>query len=266
MEKEITIAGKKIFYRLYGKGKLVMLVHGFGEKGDVWQNQVDALQNRFRLIVPDLPGSGHSEMISDMSVEGMAEALKAVLDEETGGSGQAQISVIGHSMGGYITLAFVEKYGAMLNSFGLLHSTAFPDSEEKKAARRKGIEFIRENGAFEFLRTTSPNLFSAKTKEERGSMVDQFIESLKDLSSETLIAYYEAMMNRPDRLSVLKNYKKDILFIMGEYDTAVPLADGLKQCHIPQISHVHILHESGHMGMMEEAAKTNQVLGEFLTI
>jgi pimeloyl-ACP methyl ester carboxylesterase len=264
MEKEITIAGKKIFYGLYGQGKPVMLVHGFGEIGDVWQNQVDALQNRFRLIVPDLPGSGRSEMISDMSVEGMAEILKGVLFEETGDLEQAQVSVVGHSMGGYVTLAFVEKYGAMLNSFGLFHSTAFPDSEEKKAARRKGIEFIRENGAFEFLKTTSPNLFSPKTKEERPEMVNQFIESLKDFSPEALIAYYEAMINRPDRVSVLKNFKKDILFVMGEHDNAVPLADGLKQCHLPQISHVHILHESGHMGMMEEAEKSNQVLEEFL--
>ncbi|TMI74221.1 MAG: alpha/beta hydrolase [Bacteroidetes bacterium] len=265
MEKEITIAGKKIFYRLYGQGNPVMLVHGFGEIGDVWLNQVDALQDKYRLIVPDLPGSGRSEMISDMSVEGMAEILKMVINEETGDPRQAQVSVIGHSMGGYVTLALVEKYGETLNSFGLFHSTAFPDSDEKKAARRKGIEFIRENGAFEFLKTTSPNLFSAKTKEERASMVDQFIESLKDFSPEALIAYYEAMINRPDRVSVLKNFKKDILFVMGEYDTAVPMADGLKQCHLPQISHVHILHESGHMGMMEEAAKSNQVLEEFLT-
>jgi pimeloyl-ACP methyl ester carboxylesterase len=136
--------------------------------------------------------------------------------------------------------------------------------KKKKAARRKGIEFIRENGAFEFLKTTSPNLFSPKTKEERPEMVNQFIESLKDFSPEALIAYYEAMINRPDRVSVLKNFKKDILFVMGEYDNAVPLADGLKQCHLPQISHVHILHESGHMGMMEEAEKSNQVLEEFL--
>jgi pimeloyl-ACP methyl ester carboxylesterase len=265
MDKEITIGGKKIFYRLYGQGKPVMLVHGFGETGDIWQKQVDALQNRFKLIVPDLPGSGHSEMIADMSVEGMAEILKAILDKETGDPGPAQISVTGHSMGGYVTLAFVEKYGAMLNSFGLFHSTAFPDSEEKKAARRKGIEFIRENGAFEFLKTTSPNLFSPKTKEETPGMIDQFIESLNDFTPEALIAYYEAMINRPDRLSVLKNFKKDIHFVMGEYDTAVPMEDGLKQCHIPQVSHVHILHGSGHMGMMEEAAKSSQVLEEFLT-
>ncbi|HET6996610.1 MAG TPA: alpha/beta hydrolase [Chitinophagaceae bacterium] len=264
MEKEITIAGKKIFYRLYGQGKPVMLVHGFGEMGDVWQNQVDALQDRFKLIVPDLPGSGRSEMIADMSMEGMAEIIKALIDKEASGSRSENISVIGHSMGGYVTLAFAEKYETMINSFGLFHSSAFPDSEEKKAARRKGIEFMRENGAFEFLKTSSPNLFSPKTKEENAGMVEDFIQSLRNFSAEASIAYYEAMINRPDRVSVLKNFKKDILFVIGEYDNAVPPADQLKQSHLPQVSHLHILHQSGHMGMMEEAGKSNQILEEFL--
>ena len=73
MEKQIEIASKKIFYTLSGKGKPVMLVHGFGETGEVWKNQVAFLKDSFQLIVPDLPGSGQSEMIDDMSMEGMAE-------------------------------------------------------------------------------------------------------------------------------------------------------------------------------------------------
>jgi pimeloyl-ACP methyl ester carboxylesterase len=70
MNKQIEIAGKKIFYRVYGNGKPVMLVHGFGETGDVWKNQIAYLQSSFQLIVPDLPGSGESDMIDDMSMEG----------------------------------------------------------------------------------------------------------------------------------------------------------------------------------------------------
>ncbi len=82
MNKEIEVAGKKIFYRVYGKGNPVMLVHGFGETGNVWEKQVAFLKDSFLLIVPDLPGSGQSEMIDDMSMEGMAEVLKEILDKE----------------------------------------------------------------------------------------------------------------------------------------------------------------------------------------
>ena len=73
MNKEIIIAGKKIFYAVYSNGKPVMLIHGFGETGEVWENQIEFLKDHFKLIVPDLPGSGQSEMIDDMSMEGMAE-------------------------------------------------------------------------------------------------------------------------------------------------------------------------------------------------
>ena len=112
------------------------------------------------LIVPDLPGAGKSDMIDDMSMEGMAEMLKAIIDKEKISS----FVLIGHSMGGYITLAFAEKYPQYLIKFGLFHSTAYADNEEKKAIRRKGIDFIKEHGAFEFLKNTTPNLFSPDYK------------------------------------------------------------------------------------------------------
>lgn len=77
-QKEINYQGKRLFYRLQGEGPVVMLVHGFGEDGTVWKNQYDIFPNN-KLIVPDLPGSGMSEMIEDMSMEGLAEALREIL-------------------------------------------------------------------------------------------------------------------------------------------------------------------------------------------
>ena len=82
MKKQIDFGGKKIFYAVYGNGKPVMLLHGFGETGEVWKNQIDFLKDLFKLIVPDLPGSGQSEMIEDMSMEGMAEVIKVIFDKE----------------------------------------------------------------------------------------------------------------------------------------------------------------------------------------
>ena len=260
MNKEIQYEGKKIMYRLLGKGRPVMLVHGFGETGDVWQYQAELLANEFLLIIPDLPGSGGSAMVTDMSMEGLAEVLHSIIHEEN----IDRCIMIGHSMGGYITLAFAEKYWNHLVAFGLFHSSAFADTEEKKATRRKGIEFIRQHGAFEFLKTSTPNLFSGITKENNKELIDRFIGSLSNFSAPSLVSYYESMMQRPDRTKVLKNSGLPVLFTMGKYDNAIPLDDGLKQCHIPEKSYIHILHQSGHMGMLEEPARACRLLGQFL--
>jgi pimeloyl-ACP methyl ester carboxylesterase len=266
MNKEITIAGKKLFYRVSGNGRPVMLVHGFGETGDVWDKQVAFLKGDYKLIVPDLPGSGQSVIIEDMSMEGMAETLKAILVAEYSKEPlKGGFCLIGHSMGGYVALAFAEKYGEMLNGLGLFHSSAFADTEEKKAARKKGIAFIEEHGAFEFLKTSTPNLFSPGFKAESPELVDEFVQSLNNFLPESLVLYYESMIKRPDRSAILKKSSTPVLFIMGEFDNAIPLQDGLKQCHLPERAYINILHQSGHMGMMEETDKSNRLLKEFLS-
>jgi len=252
--------GHQIFYRTIGNGRPVVLIHGFGEESNVWENQIELLKDKFQLIIPELPGSGHSEIIADMSIDGMAEVIHFIIQHEK----IEQCIVIGHSMGGYITLAFAEKYQEYLSAFGLFHSTAYPDNEEKKEVRRKGIEFIKEKGPFEFLRTSIPNQFSPITKKQNPDLVDEFIDGLRNFSADVLVSYYEAMIKRPDRTKVLKKATAPVLFVMGEHDNAVPLQDVLKQCHLPEKSYIHILYQSGHLGMLEEAEKSNRILEKFL--
>ena len=260
MNKELLYQNKKIFYRIIGSGKPVVLIHGFGEDGNIWSNQVEYLKDKFKLIIPDLPGSGQSEMIDDMSMEGMAEVTHSIIHKENIDA----CTVIGHSMGGYITLAFAEKYWNHLNTFGLIHSTAYADSEEKKTVRRKGIEFINQYGAFEFLKTTTQTLFSQQTKDERPELIDELVAGMDNFSPTALVSYYEAMILRPDRTKILQKATVPVLFIMGKYDNAVPLEDGLKQCHFPEKSYIYVFRNSGHMGMLEEKDKSNEILDKFL--
>jgi pimeloyl-ACP methyl ester carboxylesterase len=182
----------------------------------------------------------------------------------TGKVGMGRAILIGHSMGGYITLALAEKYPERLKAFGLFHSTAFADSEEKKEARRKGIKFIQQHGSYEFFKTSTPNLFAPATKEERGHLVTEQIEAVRNVAGAALVNYYESMIKRPDRTAVLKNSQVPVLFVMGRFDNAVPLEDVLKQCHLPQLSYIELLHNSGHMGMVEETERSNKVLTEFI--
>ncbi|MGH2552479.1 MAG: alpha/beta fold hydrolase [Chitinophagaceae bacterium] len=294
MNKEFLYQNKKIFYRIIGSGKPVVLIHGFGEDGNIWRPpptppkeglpnthtslfENSSLTSKFKFIIPDLPGSGKSEMIEDMSIEGMAKVIMAIMKTESeippsgiafgkpsateGGGGTC---IIGHSMGGYITLALAEKYPNHISAFGLFHSTADPDTEEKKATRRKGIAFIRQHGAFKFLKTATPNLFSQKTKDKNPKLINEFIAGLNNFSPEALVSYYEAMMARPDRTKMLQKATVPVLFIMGKYDNAVPLEDGLQQCHLPEKSYIYILRNSGHMGMLEEKDVCNMNLEKFL--
>jgi len=263
MEKNFQYKGNNIYYSCEGSGPTVVLLHGFGEDSRVWQNLAATLKNDHYLIIPDLPGSGRSEMTGDMSIEGMAEVTRAILENESV-EGQGPVDCIAHSMGGYIALAFLEKYPSLLNSLGLFHSTSYADTEEKKIARRKSITFIKDKGAFEFLKTSIPNLFSTHARQKMTVEIEDFINQQRSFTGEALVAYYEAMIARPDRGSLLTNSKIPFLFLMGKYDTAVPFSDSLEQCHLPEIAYIHILRESAHMGMMEEAGLANRILKNFL--
>ena len=260
MEKEIQYKGKKLTYFDLGSGPVVVLLHGFGEDANIWKDQVRHLQKKFRVITPHLPGSGTSEIIEDMSMEGIAESLHFLLQQE----GISKCVLIGHSMGGYITLAFAERHSEMLSGFGLFHSTAYADTAEKKETRKKGIEFIKLHGAAAFLKTATPNLYSNITKEEKGEVIENHIQSVNYFSKDALIKYYEGMMGRSDRTHVLKQNKLPFLIVLGKEDAVVPLKDGLAQSYLPVVSHVHILQKSAHMGMVEEAEETNTLIAEYL--
>ena len=264
--KTITYQSSRIFYRVAGKGKPIILIHGFGEDGEIWNEQVDHLKDNFRVIIPDIPGSGRSAIDSwqpTIGIEEHAEFIKAITDEEK----IKMCTIIGHSMGGYITLAFAEKYPEMLTAFGLVHSTAFADSEEKKLARLKSIEFIKSNGAYEFLKTSVPGLFMRHDgSQPSDTCIKILIEKSKSFTVEALAQYYQAMIDRPDRTAVLKNAGCPVLFIIGEYDMAVPFQQGLQQSYLPARSHINILRNSAHMGMLEETKKVNEILVEFLNL
>ena len=259
-QKTITYKGKTVAYNIAGSGRVVVLVHGFGEDGAIWQQQVKALQNSFTVVVPHLPGSGASALQADMSMEGLADSVEAVVRAE----GIAECVMIGHSMGGYVTLAFAERHKRVLKGFGLFHSTAFGDSDEKRQTRQKGIDFIKQHGAHAFLKTTIPNLYGPATKQTAPTLIEEHLASVSYFTDAALINYYQAMMARPDRMAVLKETLLPVLFVLGRHDAAVPPEDGWKQAHVPQKSYIHMLNNSGHMGMLEEVETTNTLLNEYL--
>jgi pimeloyl-ACP methyl ester carboxylesterase len=260
--KSIKYQSKEISYYDEGKGRSIILLHGFAEDHFIWNRQVDFFKNKCRLIVPDLPGSGLSEILKDMSIEGMAACIIQLISETC--TPKDLPYLIGHSMGGYIALAVAEKNPGRLAGLGLFHSTAYPDSPEKKIGRNKSIEFIRQHGSDPFIRQSIPNLFSESSKKYDSDIIETLIRRFGGFSPESLVSYYEAMIKRPDRTSVLKHFPGPVLFVIGAQDAAIPADDILKQCHLPSISHIHIFENTAHMGMLENTTRSDVVLEEFV--
>jgi pimeloyl-ACP methyl ester carboxylesterase len=257
IEKDISL-----FYRTTGTGEPAMLVHGFAEDGRIWDELVPQLEKQYRLIIPDHVGSGRSTgSLDGLSMESLADNLQLIVEKEQ----LQKFAMIGHSMGGYVALAYAEKYQETLSRLGLFHSTAFEDSAGKKAAREKNIAFISKHGSAKFQEQAIPNLFSEESKKKIPEKVSAMIGRYGNFSPSALVAYTKAMKDRPERMEVLENFKKPILFIMGEKDTAVPIEQGLKQCSIPELSYIYIAAQSGHMGMLEEPDFCLKALQDFLS-
>ncbi len=249
MEKVVDYQGANICYHVYGEGENVVLLHGFAEDSSIWSRQINSLKPFCRLIIPDLPGSGKSTMLHTptISMEDYARSIQVILSHEN----IAQCIMLGHSMGGYVTLAFAALFPGHLRGFGLVHSTAFADDATKKENRKKGIELMRQYGTYAFLKNTTPNLFSARFKKYHEDEISGLIEQGKNFTTEVLVQYYTAMLSRVDRTSLLTNSHVPVLFILGDEDVAAPLTDLLQQVHLPKTSVVHILEGVGHMGMWE---------------
>jgi pimeloyl-ACP methyl ester carboxylesterase len=257
MEETFIYKSSTISYRTEGSGQAVVLLHGFGEDSHIWDQQISFLNEKCLLIVPDIPGSGKSSMLEstdhspltthDISITDYADAIHALLEHEKIGS----CIMLGHSMGGYITLAFAEKYPGKLKAFGLINSTAFADNDEKKQTRQRAIDTIEKYGAFPFLKTTIPSLFGAKFKQEYPEKVDELTEAGRSFTKEALQQYYRAMMNRPDRSTILRNNPLPVLFITATEDAPAPMNDILLQSRLPDKPYLHILTNVGHMSLWE---------------
>lgn len=245
--------------------KTIVLLHGFGEDHRIFEQQVIQLSAGYKVFTPDLPGSGkryeHVWQPGTETIEWLADWVREQLKRE----GIEKCTLFGHSMGGYITMAFAEKYPEMLEGFGLIHSSAFPDNAAKKEMRAKAIDFMKEKGGFTFLKTAIPGLFGPDFSKQHPESINKLVELAKSFRFESLAAYYRAMMARPDRTHVLKSTSLPVLMVAGTDDNAIPLADLLVQAPMPAICHFHILENTGHMGMLESPGKLFPILLNFMT-
>lgn len=250
-------------YTKSGDGPAVILLHGFGEDHHIFNSTVSMLEKKYTVYTPDLLGTGMSPINtfpSNFSIEYLADSIATFMEYEK----IENCVLLGHSMGGYVTVAFAKKYPQFLKGFGLLHSTALPDTPLKIENRTRGISFIQKFGAATFLESTAPNLFGTFTQKNHPTIVTEFTKALPHFSNEALIAYYHAMMARPNHTPVLETTNLPVLFIVGDQDMAVALEDTLPQTKMPNTAYLYVLENCGHMGMLEHPIIFNNAVLDFL--
>lgn len=235
-----------IYYSKNGEGNTIVLLHGFCENSTCFNKQVFFLQQYFCVITPDLPGVGNSSTTNNTSMESMADEVFLILEKEKISS----CIMLGHSMGGYVTLAFAKKYSHILKGFGLMHSTAFADSEERKLKRDQAIKVIKEKGSDFYVVNFIPPLFSAEFNDKE--IINEFILEGKRTSNEGLTQALLAMKSRPDSISFLQQTSLPVLFIVGKNDTIIPEKDIFYQASLCKQSEIIYLQNSAHMGFIEE--------------
>ncbi|MBI1226382.1 MAG: alpha/beta fold hydrolase [Bacteroidetes bacterium] len=242
------------------EGLPVILIHGFLEDSRLWDEWLPLLPPR-RYIRIDLPGSGNSELLENLSIDSMAEAVAAVVEH----LGLERFVLMGHSMGGYVALAFAEKWGGKLAGLCLFHSHPFEDSEEKKTSRLKSVEFIQKNGHVIYVRQAIPQLFVYDYSKGYQSEVNRLIHNAANFKPANIIATLDAMRLRPDRSEVLRNIACPVLMLIGKHDTAVPLELSMAMTPLPSQASIHVFPTVGHMGMFSASRETAKAFREFLT-
>ena len=244
--KNYTKGHFKIHYQDGGEGTPVLLLHGYGEDGNIWKPVLEAFEG-YRVIMPDFPGFGKSKVAADYTLPEMMEVFLEILDEE----GIDRFFVFGHSMGGYTASEFVHAVPERLLGVGMIHSHPFGDTQEIRANRKKREEHIASYGLEGFTREFYPVLFGTGFAASHPEVVEEMRKTGASLDPQTFIAGMRAMRIRADRSAGFKNFPGPVLFLVGDGDRAVPADLSMKQLSLPPVADVHILEGIGHTSMLE---------------
>lgn len=263
MEKIISFNGTKIFYEITGSGFPVVLLHGFCEDNTSWNEWKKPFEEKFTLITPDLFGFGKSEIPQEKTTMKLfAEQLKFILEEEK----ISKFILIGHSMGGYISMQFAKLFSEKLSGLCLFHSSALADDEAKKAGRKKSIDFISRNGSEHFVKELYDGLFYEDFKNQNQKFLAELLNYGKTFSAQAIMNAQQAMMEREDTTEVLKNISVPLLFFIGMQDKNVLPEKIIPQTLFPKISQIEIYENVAHMGMFEQKEKTQNASLSFISL
>ena len=256
MQEYISYKNIQIAFTVEGKGETIVLLHGFLESSTIWKNVVSAFKETHQLITIDLLGHGKTEKLGYIhSMETMAETVHAVLSELK----VEKASIIGHSMGGYVALAFAEKFPQQLEKLVLLNSSTVADSEERKENRDRAKRLVKQNKQA-FISMAIKNLFTDENRNALRTEINALVEEAVQLPEEYIIASVEGLKNRKDRTEILQQYSGEKIIIAGKNDPVVPFKE--IEAIAEKTNSTFISFEDGHMSYLENEEELLKVLNE----
>jgi pimeloyl-ACP methyl ester carboxylesterase len=242
-----------------GKGKAIVFLHGFLASKKMWEPFAKELSKTQRVITIDLLGHGNTDCLSYVhTMEEMAEAVQEVIHYLK----LRKYFLIGHSLGGYVSLAMAENNPDNIKGLVMFHSTAKADSKQKKIDRGRAIKIVKRNTKV-FINEAIPNLFNTQYKPyKRG--ITQIKKLALATSKQGIVAALEGMKNRIDREIILKFAPYPVLFIIGEKDNILPYKDLVNQAKLPDNGNYLLLKKVGHMGFIESKQETYKTIKKFV--
>jgi len=247
----------QISYTDTGKGTAVVLLHGFLENKTMWDIYVTELSKKNRIITIDLLGHGETESLGYIqTMEENADVVHEVLSKLR----IRKAILIGHSMGGYVALAFAELYPEKMKGLVLLNSTSKEDSPERKKNRDRAIKAVKKDYET-FIRLSIANLFSEDNRE----ILSNEIEGVKIQAIKTplqgIVASLEGMKIRKDREFLLHTTTYPKLLILGKKDPVLNYEENLEQIKSTDVDLVTFA--DGHMSSIENQVELITVLADF---
>ncbi len=243
----MTIKYKNInlYFTDEGKGEAVVLLHGFLENSSMWTNLGPEISKNHRVVTIDLLGHGQTDSIGYIhTMEMMAEAVKAVLEHLQ----IEQAKFVGHSMGGYVALAYAENYTSDVAGLCLMNSTAQEDSDERKLNRDRAIKAVKQNHRA-FVSMSVANLFAPENREALKEAIDFVKEQALDTSLQGIVAALEGMKTRKDRTSFFKTLPISKMLIVGRKDPVLEFNTTVSHVEHSDVKIVEF--PDGHMSHIE---------------
>lgn len=241
-----------------GKGTAIVLLHGFLENAKMWDAFVPELAQKYRVVTIDLLGHGKTQPLNYVqTMEDNADLVLSVLNELR----IRKAILVGHSMGGYVALAFADLFPNIVKGIALVNSTAKPDSAERKINRDRAIVAVKQNYA-SFVRMSVANLFSEDNRERFAQEIEAVkLEALKT-PLQGIVASLEGMKIRKDREPLLHEGKFPVLLVLGKKDPVLNFEETQELKKHPNVS-LEVFPD-GHMSPIENRSDLQTVLHAFL--
>ncbi|MCF8225237.1 MAG: alpha/beta hydrolase [Bacteroidales bacterium] len=249
MERTITYQGAEVWYSVEGKGEALLFLHGYLESSEIWKSFTKRFTTNYRVICMDIPGHGRSGMLGKVhEMDEMARAANAVLENE----GIRSVTVFGHSMGGYVTMEFLNQYPDKVRRYCIFHSTCFADNDEKKLNRDREIGLVKCGKKMQIIHTNIPKAFADINLERCENDISRAKNISSVCSDDGIIALLRGMKNRKDHSELMSKSGKPLLIIYGEKDNYIDTASFSNMVRLASQATVIILKNSGHLSFVEE--------------